>query len=96
MKFALALVALAMVAAVNARPGTEYGIDNGLTDVEAAQVAAYQMTLAGDDLKAQESLLATLGANRATIESAAEAATDGVDKTGYAEESAYITPTPAS
>jgi len=95
MKFALALVALAMVAAVNARPGTEYG-DNGLTDVEAAQVAAYQMTLAGDDLKAQESLLATLGANRATIESAAEAATDGVDKTGYAEESAYITPTPAS
>jgi len=95
MKFALALVALAMVAAVTARPGTEY-LDNGLSDVEAAQVAAYQMTLAGDDLKAQESLLAELGANKATVEAAAEAATTGVDKTGYAEESAYITPTPAS
>jgi len=96
MKFALALVALAMVAAVNARPGTEYGVDNSLIDVEAAQVAAYKMVLGGKDLEAQEKLLAGLGAGKEVVEAAAEAVTKGVDKTGYAEEAGYATATPTS
>merc|ERR1711881_283511 len=96
MKFALALVALAMVAAVNARPGTEYGVDNSLIDVEAAQVAAYKMVLGGKDLEEQEKLLAGLGAGKGVVEAAAEAVTKGVDKTGYAEEAGYATATPTS
>merc|ERR1712001_668176 len=96
MKFALALVALAMVAAVNARPGTEYGVDNSLIDVEAAQVAAYKMVLGGKDLEEQEKLLAGLGAGKGVVKAAAEAVTKGVDKTGYAEEAGYATATPTS
>jgi len=67
MKFVLAFVALAMVAAVNAAPGTFFGSTLGLEALESIQVNAKKLKLAGADLEVDEGKLAALSAESQTI-----------------------------
>lgn len=85
MKFALALVALAMVAAVNAMPTPETTyLGQGLTEVEANQVNARIIVEADNDLTALESQLEEFAGQAEVIEIAAQAMTSAMDKSGYA------------
>jgi len=91
MKFALALVALAMVAAVNAMPTPETTYEGqGLTEVEQNQVNARIIVEADKDLAAVESQLEEFAGQAEVIAQAAQAMTTAMDKTGYAEPAEYI------
>merc|ERR1711890_81804 len=78
MKFVLAFVALASVAAVNAAPGTFFK-DAGMTNIEDVQVNLKKIKLAGDDIEVTEGLLSTLNDNAGTINTATELLTTAAD-----------------
>jgi len=83
MKFVLAFVALAMVAAVNAAPGTFFGTTTGLEDLEAIQVNARKLKLAGEDLEVDEGKLAALAGAAKTVEDATALLIAAVETTAY-------------
>jgi len=87
MKFVLAFVALASVAAVNAAPGTFFGEDETLKGLETVQINLKKIKLAGEDIDVTEGLLKTLNDNAATIESAMTVVTTAADKAPYENES---------
>jgi len=78
MKFVLAFVALASVAAVNAAPGTFFK-DAGMTNIEDVQINLKKIKLAGDDIEVTEGLLSTLNDNAGTINTATELLTTAAD-----------------
>jgi len=84
MKFVLAFVVLASVAAVNAAPGTFFG-DNGMSDIEGVQVNLKKIKLAGEDIEVTEGLLSTLNDNAATITTATDLLTTAADTNVYTE-----------
>ena len=95
MKVVLGLIALVMVAAVNAMPSVFYG-NASYTGVEQNQVNARIILLANEDLAVVESQLENFSAESAAIATAADVMTTAMNKTGYAEASAYIhTSTPS-
>jgi len=87
MKFVLAFVALASVAAVNAAPGTFFA-DNGMQGLEDVQINLKKIKLAGDDIEVTEGLLNTLNDNSATIATATDLLTTAanIDGTPYTTE----------
>lgn len=90
MKFALALVALAMVAAVNAMPtpGTTLG-DQGMQTVENEQIDLNKMGKAAHDLDVVRQQLQNFAAESEVIKLATEAMTTAMDKSTY-EDTTYI------
>jgi len=82
MKFVLAFVALASVAAVNAAPGTFFA-DNAMQALEDVQINLKKIKLAGDDIEVTEGLLQTLNDNAATINTATELLTTAADSGVY-------------
>ena len=89
MKFVLAFVALALVAAVNAMPTTTF-LDQGMGGVEDVQIAARKIGFADADLEALEIKLMGLDAAGAAIESAATVETTAMDTDGYATADDFV------
>jgi len=83
MKFVLAFVALASVAAVNAAPGTFFGGDDALGGLETVQVNLKKIKLAGEDIDVTEGKLSTLNDNAQTIEDAMTVVTTAADVAPY-------------
>jgi len=84
MKFVLAFVALASVAAVNAAPGTFFETGGvGLEGLEPIQVNLKKISLAGADIEVTEGKLSTLNDNAATIAAATTVVTDAADTAAY-------------
>jgi len=86
MKFVLAFVALASVAAVNASPaGTFFGEgDSGLAALESIQVNAKKIELAATDMETTETKLEALAGAAADILAATTLVTDAADSDVYA------------
>lgn len=90
MKFALALVALAMVAAVNAMPTPKTTfLDQGMETVEDEQVDLNKMGKAAHDLEVVAKQLQNLAAESEVIKLATGAMTTAMDKSTY-EDTTYI------
>jgi hypothetical protein len=83
MKFVLALVALASVAAVNAAPGTFFGDTPGLEKLEGVQIANRKIEMAGDDIDITEGRLKNLVAQAAEIKAADKLVTDTATVEAY-------------
>jgi len=85
MKFVLAFVALASVAAVNAAPGTFFKDDPTLTGLEDVQVNLKKIKLAGEDIDVTEGKLSTLNDNAQTIADAMTLVTTAADVQPYTD-----------
>jgi hypothetical protein len=83
MKFVLAFVVLASVAAVNAAPGTFFGDTEEFKPLEDIQVNNKKIKLAAADIEVTEGKLATLAAAADQIDAATTLLTTAADKSVY-------------
>jgi hypothetical protein len=79
MKFVLAFVAFALVAAVNGKPTNGFA-DIGMAGIEGIQVDARKIGYAAKDLEILEAALFTLDAESGTVAEATIALTDAMTK----------------
>jgi len=88
MKFVIAFVALASVAAVNAAPGTFFGdTEENYAPLEQIQINAKKIKLAAADMEVTEGKLAALAEAADKIAEATTLLTDTADTAAYEAES---------